>query len=118
MQSRNRIVAQQPPIDFGQIANRAAGADQAFIRLEWAHTRLLERLVDMLFEAAHFASARRIGLQKLIAEAERAELQAPRALEPPIAKMDQLKASSAHVEDDAVFDRQPVDRAQEAELGF
>src|SRR5205823_1133312 len=78
VQPRDRIFTTQTAIDLGQVSHSAASPEQPFVGQQRLDASAFETGVYVLFERAHLGLAGRIGLQEAIAEAERAERQAPR----------------------------------------
>ena len=118
MQPRDRIVTSGAPIDLGQVAYGATRADQTLVGQERAHAFLFHRLVHMRFQAAHLSPGGRIGAQKPVVQAQRTELQAPRALQLSVAEVNQLQAAAADIKHDAVLHRQPMHGAEKPEPRF
>jgi hypothetical protein len=72
----------------------------------------------VLFQGSHLTPTRWVRPEKSVAQSQRANRQAPRALQSTISKVDQLQAATTHVQDNAVLDRYSVYSAEEAEMRF
>jgi hypothetical protein len=63
--------------DLGDVADRAAGADQQLVGFELRDPCLAQQLRDMGAQPADFVRGRRIGLEKTVADTQRSERQRP-----------------------------------------
>ena len=84
---------------------------QVLVGQQRADACVFQSRVHVLFQAPHLAPARRVGPQEPIVQPQRAQWQAPRPQQTPPPEVDQLQAAAAHVQHDAVLDRQAVHRA-------
>ena len=84
----------------------------ALVSKERAQAGVLQRRIDVLSEAPHLTTARRVGPQEPIVEPQSAQGQAPRTQQTPRTEVHELQAAAADVKHDAVLDRQPVHRTE------
>ena len=89
--------------DLGEIAQRAAGADEPIARGEPRHSRLRQMAPDVVAQPPDLLRRRRIGLEELLAQPQRARTAgSPRRPARRRTKSGDLHAAAAEIEQQAV----------------